>query len=341
MNAIRQTQQLNKRELENATPPSASWHADYRDTAWVYVGGIPLDLTEGDVVTIFSQFGNPTHLNLIRDRETGKSKGFGFIKYEDQRSCDLAVDNLTGADVLGRLLRVDHTRYKKRDDEDEDTHRIDRLESEAQADRNGKRASGTDESEGERRRRKKRRPMIQEENDLERKLAIKESGEEEDPMRDYLARDKRDGKGETRTREHDRERKHRHRHRSHRDDDTEKEHHRRRHRDVEDRGDRHSHSRHHRPEDRDAANTAVKEQRKERKRDGGLDERSPDRQRNGTDGRGRRRDHTSDDSDGGAPLRDPRRGSHGHKPSRRTYGSDGDYKRSDYARDRRRKRDDD
>ncbi|RMZ91241.1 hypothetical protein DV736_g1549, partial [Chaetothyriales sp. CBS 134916] len=112
MNAIRQTALLNKRELENATPPSASWHADYRDTAWVYVGGLPLDLSEGDVITIFSQFGNPTHLNLIRDRESGKSKGFGFLKYEDQRSCDLAVDNLGGADVLGRLLRVDHTRER-------------------------------------------------------------------------------------------------------------------------------------------------------------------------------------------------------------------------------------
>ncbi|RMZ80560.1 hypothetical protein DV737_g2936, partial [Chaetothyriales sp. CBS 132003] len=127
MNAIRQTALLNKRELENATPPSASWHADYRDTAWVYVGGLPLDLSEGDVITIFSQFGSPTHLNLIRDKESGKSKGFAFLKYEDQRSCDLAVDNLGGADVLGRLLRVDHTRYKRKDGEGEDDFRIDML----------------------------------------------------------------------------------------------------------------------------------------------------------------------------------------------------------------------
>ena len=105
MQAIRQTALLNKRELENAVPPSASWHADYRDTAWLFCGGFPFDLSEGDVLTIFSQFGNPTHLNLIRDKETGKSKGFGFLKYEDQRSCDLAVDNLGGAKVLDRMLR--------------------------------------------------------------------------------------------------------------------------------------------------------------------------------------------------------------------------------------------
>lgn len=170
MNAIRQTQLLNKRELENATPPSASWHVDYRDTAWIYIGGIPLDLSEGDVITVFSQYGEPTHLNLIRDRETGKSKGFAFLRYADQRSCDLAVDNLGGADLLGRLLRVDHTRYKKREGEDDDTWRIERLEAEAEAEvrrearlGTARRSSDTEtESEAETRHRKRRRPIREE-----------------------------------------------------------------------------------------------------------------------------------------------------------------------------------
>lgn len=220
MNAIRQTQQLNKRELENATPPSASWHADYRDTAWVYVGGLPLDLTEGDVVTICSQFGNPTHLNLIRDRETGKSKGFGFLKYEDQRSCDLAVDNLTGADVLGRLLRVDHTRYKKKDDEDENTYRIDRLEAEAQTDLQllAKRASDTeDETDGERRSKRRRHAP----RDDDERLAITASGEhDEDPMKDYLNGKKTSSHRDKRNRHDDSYRTHKHRHRHREDRDT-------------------------------------------------------------------------------------------------------------------------
>jgi RNA-binding motif X-linked protein 2 len=222
MNAIRQTQLLNKRELENAIPPSASWHADYRDTAYIYIGGIPLDVSEGDVVTIFSQYGNPTHINMIRDKETGKSKGFAFLKYEDQRSCDLAVDNLGGAEVLGRMLRVDHTRYKKRDDEDEETYSIDKVEAEPV--NGGKRASETDESDYERRR-KKRRPMLKEERELEELLQVKD-GEEADPMRDYLIREKRnevdraiekEKKHRYRQRgEHDSERNHRHR--SHREE---------------------------------------------------------------------------------------------------------------------------
>jgi RNA-binding motif X-linked protein 2 len=54
-------------------------------------------------------------VNLPRDKETGKPKGFGFIMYEDQRSTVLAVDNLNGANVLERTLRVDHVKnYKQK-----------------------------------------------------------------------------------------------------------------------------------------------------------------------------------------------------------------------------------
>lgn len=52
-------------------------------------------------------------VNLPRDKETGKTKGFGFLMYEDQRSTILAVDNLNGAKVLDRVLRVDHVRNYK------------------------------------------------------------------------------------------------------------------------------------------------------------------------------------------------------------------------------------
>jgi len=50
---------------------------------------------------------------MPRDKETGKPKGFSFVMYEDQRSTVLAVDNLNGATVLGRTLRVDHVKNYK------------------------------------------------------------------------------------------------------------------------------------------------------------------------------------------------------------------------------------
>lgn len=117
MNSVRKIAELNARELEAGVPPSGSWHADYRDTAFVFFGGLPFELSEGDVLTIFSQYGEPVYINLVRDKETGKSRGFGFLKYQDQRSTDLAVDNLSGAVVLGRTMRVDHTRYKLKEGE--------------------------------------------------------------------------------------------------------------------------------------------------------------------------------------------------------------------------------
>ena len=52
-------------------------------------------------------------VNLPRDQNTGKTKGFGFLMYEDQRSTILAVDNLNGAKVLERTLRVDHVKNYK------------------------------------------------------------------------------------------------------------------------------------------------------------------------------------------------------------------------------------
>ena len=85
----------------------------YKDSAWIFTGGLPYDLTEGDVICVFSQYGEIVHINLIRDHKTGKSKGFGFICYEDQRSTVLAVDNLNGMKLLGRLVRGDHVHTYK------------------------------------------------------------------------------------------------------------------------------------------------------------------------------------------------------------------------------------
>jgi len=109
MNVIAEIQRINQAELENGSVgTSASWHAKYADTAWVFVGNLPMQLTEGDVICVMSQFGEVEDINLVRDEDTGKSKGFAFMKYEDSRSCILAVDNLTGSKVLGRSIRVDH-----------------------------------------------------------------------------------------------------------------------------------------------------------------------------------------------------------------------------------------
>lgn len=70
--------------------------------------GIPYELTGDDIICVFSQYGKIAYVSLVRDKKTGKSKGFCFLCYEDQRSTILAVDNFNGIKIKGRTIRVDH-----------------------------------------------------------------------------------------------------------------------------------------------------------------------------------------------------------------------------------------
>ncbi|GMI56781.1 hypothetical protein TeGR_g10519 [Tetraparma gracilis] len=123
MNVVKEILSINELELSKGiTGTSGSWHEKYADSSWVYVGNLPPSLTEGDVLCVLSQFGEAEAFHMPRDDATGRQKGFAFLKYEDFRSAVVAVDNLTGAEVLGRTIRVDHTaNYKppKKKEEEE------------------------------------------------------------------------------------------------------------------------------------------------------------------------------------------------------------------------------
>jgi RNA-binding motif X-linked protein 2 len=88
--------------------PNASWHGDYSTSSWIWVGGLDYRLTEGDVLSVFAQWGEIGEIKLARDEQTGRSKGFAFICYSNQLSTVLAVDNFNGISLLGRTLKVDH-----------------------------------------------------------------------------------------------------------------------------------------------------------------------------------------------------------------------------------------
>lgn len=228
MQSIRQIERLNQTELDKCIPSNASWHTDYRDTAYLYIGGLPFELSEGDILTIFSQYGNPVHINLVRDKDTGKSRGFCFLKYEDQRSCDLAVDNLSGAGVMGRVISVDHTRYKKKEGEIEGIG-----DEEEEGEEDG--ADDTDREGDERRKRRRTneseieggeeeeedRPLIKEELELQKLL---KDHDDDDPMKEYLVKEKREQvaealravvKLEKSDDRHSERRQHKHRHHHH------------------------------------------------------------------------------------------------------------------------------
>lgn len=280
------------------------------------------------MITIFSQYGEPVFLKLARDKESGKSKGFGWLKYEDQRSTDLAVDNLGGAEIGGRLIRVDHARYKPRDDEDPDEFKV----GWEDVVRKEKKAKGedvemedvTDEEEAER----ARRPVLREERELAKLIA---EHDEDDPMKSFLIEEKKQEVQQALEREERKgksERKHRHRHR---DDDG----HHHRHRD-------HHHNRSHRSRGDGSTESSDRHKRPRRDetpvaeaRDGRSREETPERRRGGSPERERERRGRDDDRD--------RHRDHRERKSRRGDGHSHDERRSsrrdveEPEKDRRRK----
>eukprot|EP00917_Polyrhabdina_sp_WS-2016_P007180 GHVP01016008.1.p1 GENE.GHVP01016008.1~~GHVP01016008.1.p1 ORF type:complete len:200 (+),score=41.38 GHVP01016008.1:24-602(+) len=107
---VNKLQKLSEHQLRDE---KLNWHETYRHSAYISIGGLHTGLTEGDIVIVFSQWGEVVDVNLVREKETGKSKGFAFLAYEDQRSTDLAIDNANGMILLNKRLRVDHvTEYK-------------------------------------------------------------------------------------------------------------------------------------------------------------------------------------------------------------------------------------
>ena len=53
---IKNVQKMNQKELDLGLIGKKSWHDQYKDSAWVFIGGLPYDLTEGDVIAVFSQY---------------------------------------------------------------------------------------------------------------------------------------------------------------------------------------------------------------------------------------------------------------------------------------------
>lgn len=118
--------ELNEREVQLGVAEKVSWHSEYKDSAWIFLGGLPYELTEGDIICVFSQYGEIVNINLVRDKKTGKSKGFCFLCYEDQRSTVLAVDNFNGIKIKGRTIRVDHVANYRAPQESEDVDDVTR-----------------------------------------------------------------------------------------------------------------------------------------------------------------------------------------------------------------------
>ncbi|MFN0197821.1 MAG: RNA recognition motif domain-containing protein [Planctomycetaceae bacterium] len=77
----------------------------------LYVGNLPFGTTSDDLREAFSQFGTVASAQVISDRETGQSRGFGFVEMES--GADEAVENLNGSTFQGRTLTVNEARPRE------------------------------------------------------------------------------------------------------------------------------------------------------------------------------------------------------------------------------------
>lgn len=77
----------------------------------IYIGNLPYSATEQDVQTLFAQFGEIENVALIKDRDSGRPKGFGFITFINQNSAQDAL-KMDGQDFQGRPLKVSMAKEK-------------------------------------------------------------------------------------------------------------------------------------------------------------------------------------------------------------------------------------
>lgn len=79
----------------------------------LFVGGLSWDTTEGGLRTAFEPFGDVTYAKVITDRDTGRSRGFGFVEYGTREEADAARQQMDGAFLDGRTIRVDEARERQ------------------------------------------------------------------------------------------------------------------------------------------------------------------------------------------------------------------------------------
>ncbi len=79
----------------------------------MYVGNLSYDVAEEDLQTAFSEFGEVTSVNIIKDKFSGQSKGFGFVEMPNNSEADKALKALNGTEMKGRDLKVSQANPKR------------------------------------------------------------------------------------------------------------------------------------------------------------------------------------------------------------------------------------
>lgn len=78
----------------------------------IYIGNLPYSISEEELRDLFAAHGEVSSANIIMDRDSGRSKGFGFIEMPDNAHGEAAINAINQTDVQGRSVRVNEARPK-------------------------------------------------------------------------------------------------------------------------------------------------------------------------------------------------------------------------------------
>jgi len=79
----------------------------------IYVGNLSYSLSESELRDAFAAHGEVSSVKVLMDRETGRSRGFGFVEMPNQSEAEAAVSEVNGKEVGGRALRVNEARPRE------------------------------------------------------------------------------------------------------------------------------------------------------------------------------------------------------------------------------------
>ncbi|MHC4657967.1 MAG: RNA recognition motif domain-containing protein [Planctomycetota bacterium] len=78
----------------------------------IYVGNLSLETTEDDLRQAFAAFGQVRSVNIVRDRDGGESRGFGFVTMPSKSEAQTAIDEMNGKDLKGQAIKTEEGRMK-------------------------------------------------------------------------------------------------------------------------------------------------------------------------------------------------------------------------------------
>ncbi len=85
----------------------------YNFTMNIFCGSLPFSMQDGDLKELFEEYGEVTDAKIIKDKFSGRSKGFGFVEMSDDNNAQQAIEELNGAEVNGRAIVVNKAEERK------------------------------------------------------------------------------------------------------------------------------------------------------------------------------------------------------------------------------------